>query len=117
MFGIDDNNPDKLRLIPRYPGTWNQMSLSEIPVLTGNRRQKMNYTYLRQSDRQLFKFGFENHVRNMSIRLGPIPEGREIKHATFDGKEIAFENQISGDSRWVWIKNLNCRTGNVIIYY
>lgn len=117
MFGIDDNNSGELRLIPRYPASWNQMSVSDIPVLTGNRRQKMNYTYLRKYDRQVFKFGFENQVRNLSIRLGPIPEGREIKHATSDGKEIAFENQISGDSRWVWINNLSGLTGEVEIYF
>jgi hypothetical protein len=117
MFGLDDNNAENLRIIPRYPTSWNQMSISEVPVLTGSERQKISYTYLREKNRQVFKFGFERPVRKMSLRLGPIPEGRHIAYATLDDKKLSFENLFSGDSRWVWIKNLSGKTGKVIIYY
>lgn len=117
MFGLDDNNAENLRIIPRYPASWNEMSICNIPVLTGNKRQKIKYTYLREGDKQVFKFELEKPVSNISLRLGPIPVGREIKNATIDGKELSFENQTSGDSRWVWLKNLNGKTGKVIIYY
>ncbi len=117
MLGIDDNNPDNLRLIPRYPGPWTQMSVSDIPVLTGKKRQKIFYTYLRENKSQQFEFRLERPVSNMSLRLGPIPEGREIMHTALNGRDIEFEKQVSGDSRWVWIKNLSGRSVKVIVYY
>ena len=117
MLGIDDNNAENLRIVPRYPSSWNQMSVSELPVLTGNKRQKISYTYLREANRQVFNFGFERPVRKMSLRLGPIPEGRHIANATLNGNKLTFENQVSGDSQWVWIRNLSGLSGNIIIYY
>jgi hypothetical protein len=117
MFGIDDNNAEYLRIIPRYPTSWNKMSVSDLPVLTGKKRQKINYSYSREEKMQVFKFGFENPVKNMSLRLGPIPEGKKILNATLDGKKLAFEDQVSGDSRWVWIKNLSGKAGKVEIHY
>ena len=53
----------------------------------------------------------------MSLRLGPIPEGKKILNATLDGKRLAFEDQVSGDSKWVWIKNLSGKAGKVEIHF
>jgi hypothetical protein len=117
MLGIDDNNPDLLRLIPRFPCSWNQMSISDFPVLTGNNRQKIKYSYTRDVKGQVFNFGFERPVKNMSLRLGPIPDGKEIIKATLNGQKVTFENLISGDSRWVWIKDLSGKQGEVKIQY
>ena len=117
MLGIDDNNPDLLRIIPRFPATWNQMSISDFPVLTGNKRQKIKYSYTRDLVGQVFNFGFERPVKNMSLRLGPIPDGKQITKVTLNGGKVSFENLISGDSRWVWIKNISGKQGEVKIQY
>jgi hypothetical protein len=117
MLGIDDNNPDLLHIIPRFPASWNQMSISDFPVLTGNNRQKIKYSYTRDVKGQIFNFGFERPVKNMSLRLGPIPDGKEIIKATLNGQKVMFENLISGDCRWVWIKDLSGKQGEVKIQY
>ncbi len=117
MLGIDDNNSDHLRLVPRFPLSWDQMGISDFPVLTGNKRQNIKYSYVRDEKGQVFKYGLENPVKNMSLRLGPIPVGKEIFNATLNGKKVAFEKLTSGDSRWVWINNLSGKQGEVKIQY
>jgi len=117
MLGIDDNNSDHLRIIPRFPASWNQMSISDFPVLTGNERQKIKYSYLRDEAGQVFNYGFERPVKNMSLRLGPIPAGKEIIKATLNGEKVMFKDLISGDSRWVWIEDLRGKQGEVKIQY
>jgi len=117
MLGIDDNNPDYLRLIPRYPSSWNQMSISEYPVLTGKERQKIKYSYYRSKSLQTFEYGFEKPVKKMSLRLGPVPVGKEVSIVKVNGKKIEFESVRSGNSRWVWINNLNGQNGRVEMYY
>jgi hypothetical protein len=117
MLGIDDNNSDHLRIIPRFPASWNQTSISDFPVLTGSKRQKIKYTYTRDVTGQVFNFGFESPVTNMSLRLGPIPAGKEILKATLNGQMVMFENLFSGDSRWIWIKDLSGKQGEVKIQY
>lgn len=117
MLGIDDNNSDHVRIIPRYPSSWNQMSIKDFPVLTENKRQKINYSYTRDDNGQVFKFEFESSVKNMSLRLGPIPEGKVVSKAIFNSEKLAFENLVSGDSKWVWIKNLSGKMGEVKIQY
>ena len=77
MFGIDDNNAEYLRIIPRYPTSWNKMSVSDLPVLTGKKRQKINYTYLREEKMQVFKFGFENPVKKYESEIGSNPGRKE----------------------------------------
>ncbi len=117
MLGIDDNNSEHLRIIPRYPSSWKRMSISDYPVLTGNKRQKISYSYLRNENSQVFRFGFERPVEKMSLRLGPIPEGREVLNATINGAEAKYEKLTSGDSQWVWIRNLSGADGEVKIFY
>ena len=117
MLGIDDNNPDYLRLVPRYPSSWNQMSIKDYPVLTDNKRQKITYSYVRDKNGQSFNYGFEQPVKKMSLRLGPIPEGKEVLTVMVNGKKHAFKNVQSGDSRWVWINNLSGQKGKAEILY
>ncbi len=117
MLGIDDNNPEQLRIVPRYPAEWTSMSIESYPVCTGKKRQQIKYTYERYEDRQAFRFEFENPVEGMRLRLGPIPRGKVVDTAYFNDKAIAVETLESGDSHWVWVQNLNGISGNVVITY
>ena len=117
MLGIDDNDMDHLRLVPRYPASWNQMAIKDCPVLTGKQRQKISYTYQRDTNGQSFMYSFTEPVGSMSLRLGPIPEDKKVTHASLNGKDIDFENLRSGDSRWIWIHNLKRQEGTVEIFY
>ena len=115
MLGVDDNKPDYLRLVPRYPVSWNYAAIKDFPVLTGTQRQKMSYTYERDDVGQTFSFSIDAPVEKMSVRLGPIPEGKTVSKATVDGEAVEFEKLSSGDSEWVWVHNLGGKLGVVRI--
>jgi len=117
MLGIDDNNPDKLRLVPRFPSSWNEMAIRDFPVLTGKSRQKINYSYYRTKNGQTFNYGFEQPVNNMSLRLGPIPADKKVVSVWVNGKSQAFAPLSSGDSKWVWVNSLSGIKGEVKLIY
>jgi len=107
MLGIDDNKPDHLRIIPRFPAEWKEMSIEDYLVLTGKKRQKCSYSYSRHDDYQTFKLIFNEPVNSFCVRLGPLPDSKKIKRVTNKGKERKFRILSSGDSQWAWIENMN----------
>jgi hypothetical protein len=115
MLGVDDNNPDHLRLVPRYPSDWNYMAIDDFPVLTGSNRQKLGYVYERQPDLQKMQVHFERPVAKLSVRLGPIPEATEITEARVNGQAVTFRRYHSGDSDWVWVELQEVREAKIEI--
>jgi hypothetical protein len=111
MLGVDDNDPDHLRLVPRYPKSWTRMSISDFPVLTGKKRQYCAYHYTRNPKLQTFEFKFDKPVK-MSVRLGPVQNVDSVK---LDGKKIDSRLEYSGDSRWVWVEDIQGKTGIIDI--
>ena len=112
-LGVDDNDPDHLRLVPRYPSSWDHMEIEDYPVLTGNKRQKLNYQYQRNKNLQSFGYQLEHPIERISIRLGPIKETNVM--VFHDGKTISGEPITSGDSQWIWIRNLTGQKGRIEI--
>jgi hypothetical protein len=104
MLGIDDNDPGRLRLIPRFPPDWTPISIRQFPVLTGNQRQKIDYDYARENNRQEFHFRLEREARPVGVRLGPLPAGKRIASAKVNGRIATLREESSGDSRWVWVE-------------
>ena len=117
MLGIDDNRPDHLRLVPRFPNSWNEMSVSNFPVLVNQVRQNITYDYTRNSQGQFFKYKLENKAPDMSVRLGPVPPDKQIAYITLNGQNIKFDKLSSGDSEWVWIKDVSTSSGEIAIRY
>jgi hypothetical protein len=113
MMGIDDNDPGHLRLIPRFPLSWTHCSVQRFPMLTGSQRQWGGYTCDRTADRLRFTYTFERSVDRLSVRLGPLPVGKKVKAATVDGTPVPFRAQHSGDSDWVWIRDLSGTQGTL----
>jgi hypothetical protein len=117
MLGIDDNQADHLRLVPRYPVGWNSIAIQDYPVLTGNERQHIAYTYEKKNDLQSFSFALDHPVEVVDIRLGPVPEGKKAKMVSCNGKDIPFETLHSGDSQWVWVRDLReIKKGEILLY-
>jgi len=117
MLGIDDNNPTHLTIVLRYPAQWNRMLIAEYPILNGERRQHISYIYERFEDKQIFSFTFEKMIKVLSVRLGPIPKGKNISVAFVNEKEVMFEVLKSGDSNWVWIRNITGLSGRIVLKY
>jgi hypothetical protein len=103
MLGVDDNDPARLRFVPRFPADWTHAWIQDYPVLTGTQRQKVEYTYDRTPDRQTFAFRFERDPGLFRIRFGPLPPDRRVESASVVGRQVPFSVQASGDSRWAWV--------------
>ena len=117
VIGVDDNKPEHLFIVPRFPQKWAHMAIAAFPVLTGTQRQKLDYTYDRFPTGQSFDFNFERRVSDLSVRLGPLPSSKTIVRLSLDGKEVPFEVISSGDSRWVWVRNIAGLSGHVTVDY
>lgn len=117
MLGIDDNRPDELRLIPRYPAKWERMSISDFPVTTDGARQKLRYRYERTERGQTFSVGFDKPVARYGVRLGPIPAAAKVADVRIGTMEARYEERTSGDSRWVWIGGLSGAEANISISF
>ncbi len=109
MLGIDDNDPAHLRIVPRFPSAWTRVSIDKFPVLAGGGRQLCRYTYERSDDKQVFSLGFEQPVDRVSVRLGPIPEGKTVAGVEVNSAACEFDQTHSGDSDWVWVRDLQGR--------
>lgn len=117
VLGFDDNDPEHLRLVPRYPATWTHMAVNKFPVLTGRIRQHCRYTYDRGEAGQSFSFNLEHFVERISIRLGPIPLSKKVKTVDYNGRATNFSLQNSGDSTWLWLQNLSGKDGIISVRF
>jgi hypothetical protein len=117
MLGLDDNDPDHLRFVPRYPAAWPHLAIDKFPVLTGARRQLTRYVYHRTDSGQTFEFALERPVDRISVRLGPLPPGRPARKAIVNGHPVHYETQRSGDSDWLWIRDLAGQSGKIDIQF
>ncbi len=115
MLGVDDNDPDHLRLVPRFPATWTRAAIAEFPVLTGNLRQKLQYVYEREPEQLSLRFSLDQPVNHLSLRLGPIDVGRSVAGVWCDVTRVSFEAQDSGDSKWIWVRDLKGDNGTVTV--
>jgi len=117
MLGVDDNNSNHLRLVPRFPVAWDYIQITNYPVLIGQNRHRISYTYQRSDQRQDFTFSFDEPVNKVSVRLGPIPEGKVISQVLFSEQPTAFKELQSGDSRWVWVTDMKGKQGKVELLF
>jgi hypothetical protein len=104
LIGIDDNDPSHLRLIPRYPASWSNLAISDYPALTGQKRQKLAYSYHRSPDKQEFTWRLEHDAGPVSVRLGPLPADKQVASTTINGQPATARAEYSGDSDWAWVE-------------
>lgn len=110
MLGVDDNDPDHLRLVPRFPARWTRWAVQDWPVLIGKQRQPCAFSGQRESGCLRFSFSAPAPIGRMSVRLGPFGLAETIGHVLVNGEEIQCPSELSGDSQWVWIHNLKVVT-------
>jgi hypothetical protein len=104
MLGVDDNDPEHLRLIPRFPGDWTPISIRDFPVLIGQHRQRLAYRYQREGKQHIFDLQLDCEAGPISVRLGPLPKKSRVPSATLDDKPVDCRIEHSGDSDWGWIE-------------
>ncbi|MGI8905012.1 MAG: hypothetical protein ACR2IE_00785 [Candidatus Sumerlaeaceae bacterium] len=106
MAGIDDTDPDVLKLLPRLPRTWTGITIRDYPVqarsagklqrIPFQARVSMNpdgtsATLVAKADSQL---------DNCLVRIGPFSSRADNLNATLDGIPVSIKGIRSGDSLW-----------------
>ncbi|MHB1484695.1 MAG: hypothetical protein ACYCYI_08525 [Saccharofermentanales bacterium] len=117
MLGVDDNDMTHLKLVPRFPASWDKAAITGFPALIGGEREKLDYDYTRTDYEDTFKYSLSAKPGRLSIRLGPVAEENEIVSLKVNGEETVFDDIKSGDSRWIWIRNLTDAKAIIKIYY
>ena len=105
VIGADDTHPDRLRLFPRMPYDWNEITVEKYPVLF-EREGKVDTAFIhykleRSADRMKMEIGSDKDLGLVSIRLGPFqkqPDASSIRINERLPAQVSVEH--SGDSWW-----------------
>jgi hypothetical protein len=104
MLGVDDNNPQHPRLVPRFPASWSKAGIRDFPVLSGETRTTVGYEIKRGDAELAMRVCFAEPPASYSVRLGPLPG--PWREARVNGQTIPVEIIQSGDAWWAWCRNL-----------
>ena len=110
MLGIDDNNPDRLRIVPRFPEGWKKAGAEDFPALIAGKPGRVSYVIARENG----GFRFEmtaTEAAEAAVRVGPFSE-KPAGTATVNGISRSIEPFFSGDSWWAWVDGLS--TANTV---
>ncbi|MEI6914530.1 MAG: hypothetical protein WCL39_05300, partial [Armatimonadota bacterium] len=105
VIGVDDNNPERLCLMPRLPDKWNQISVSDYPVLTKVAGKqilfRIDYQLKREKAGLRFDATGSNPLPMTEIRMGPFSMKARPKTLVMNGVRANAKPYRSGDSWWV----------------
>ena len=104
MLGVDDNRPERLRLVPRYPVSFSLVELRDYPVTLGAERASLSYRIDRSEDSYSASVELSRKAL-FDARLGPFasfPEGT----VTVNGRAHPSAALRSGDAFWLWVRDL-----------
>jgi len=112
MVGVEDLNFDKLRILPRLPAGFTNMVVENYPITTrSNGQPKKIFTdinFSRSPDKEIFKISSSEKLDSLSVRLGPYGNNiSEVMVKINNETPISKNTFKSGDSKWVWIEDLN----------
>jgi hypothetical protein len=111
LIGVDDNQPQRLRILPRLPYGWSEIAVSKYPALVehnGIRETALLHYDLHRTGRSMtLDISADRPLGPVSMRLGPFakqPVASDVlvngKHPS-DSKPSEFKIAQSGDSWWV----------------
>jgi len=112
--GIDDTNPENLKILPRAPKPLSGLEIKDFPAIIPNSRTKINYSF--NLNPLSFKLKSKKSLPALSVRLGPFTKNEAENYAKKieipkDAKTIIdtsghYNNKTA---YWIWIvgmKNL-----------
>lgn len=106
VIGVDDTQPDRLRVFPRMPYDWSEITVGKYPVLyerlgkTGT--ALMHYKLERSANRMRLNISSDKELGPVVIRLGPFEHSPSASSIRVNGKVPAEPSiQRDGDSWWV----------------
>ncbi len=106
LIGVDDNQPGRLRIFPRMPYGWREMSVNRYPVLLEHQgtmeTAHLEYNLRRSASRMDFQIAADKDLGKVAVRLGPFENRPSISHIRINGKQLSQTTvEHSGDSWWV----------------
>ena len=106
VIGVDDTQPDRLRLFPRMPYDWNKITVGKYPVLFEHHGKTdtalMHYKLERAAGRMRLDISSDKELGPVAIRLGPFEHSPGSSSIRVNGKVPAGRSiQHDGDSWWV----------------
>ncbi len=105
VIGIDDTQPNRLQFYPRMPYDWNEMAVTQYPVLfeeTGKMETAyLNYKLIRSSRGMKLEIIASKPLGPVAMRLGPFEKQSEASNIHVNGKTLTDDIvEHSGDSWW-----------------
>jgi len=106
LIGVDDNQPERLRIMPRLPYGWAEIAVSKYPALVehdGKRETAfLRYDLRRVGERMKFDISADRPLGPVAMRLGPFEEQPAAADVLVNGKHPAQPVIMhSGDSWWL----------------
>jgi hypothetical protein len=106
LIGVDDNEPQRLRVMPRMPYGWTEIAVSKYPALVERNGRiemaQLHYDLRRTAGRMSMEISADRSLGSVAMRLGPFEDRPTAAEVLVNGKhpEDAKIEQ-SGDSWWV----------------
>ncbi len=112
MLGIDDTDDETLKIVPRIPFGWTEISISNWPALAVCNGQRkivdVGYIIKRQKDSKISMcVEFERPIDQLLLRVGPYKKKPKAKNVVLNGEQINVEIEKSSDAYWVRTKLIN----------
>lgn len=106
LIGVDDNVPQRLRIMPRLPYSWNEIAVDKYPAfaeLNGKRETALlHYDLRRAADHMSLEISADRQLGPVAMRLGPFEKQPTTSDVLINGKHPAESTvERSGDSWWV----------------
>lgn len=106
IVGVDDTRPSRLQFFPRMPYGWNEIAVSEYPILFerhGKRQSTLLQYKLRRTGRRMdLKISAGTAPGPVLMRLGPFEKPPEISDVRINGQTPSGALvEHSGDSWWI----------------
>jgi hypothetical protein len=106
LVGVDDTEPQRLRIMPRMPYGWSEMGASEYPALVERDSKRaiahVRYDLRRTAGRMSLDISADRPLGVVAVRLGPFEKQPRPEDALVNGKQPANPRiEMSGDSWWI----------------
>jgi hypothetical protein len=109
LAGVDDLDPEQLKIIPRIPPGWTALEAENwLVVLHWNGKpHTVNISYRLENGQDEMRFELDTDIaapdQSIRLRLGPFAEDAKGLKASVNGAPVETDLFSSGDSQWCWI--------------
>jgi len=106
VIGVDDTQPQRLRIFPRMPYGWNEIEVEQYPALFTRAGKTdtalVHYRLERSAARMNLNISSDKELGPVTIRVGPFAHRPNSSSVRVNGRSPTGESvQHSGDSWWV----------------